>query len=171
MSFSTSPVWTLHRRIIAGIVGVIWLCIAGVFLMGMTNTQPTEISYETNEATVTLRSDKSVAIAFLQCIRFSWEAENIDLLPTAEFGYLPVPLPQIGEKQACSSEEGRAAAAFEADPASPGELKYIYPRTTWINPAALLFIGMASLVIGLLFWHPAWMGPLTPAHTHLIFVP
>jgi hypothetical protein len=162
----SAPRWTLRRRLIAGVVGFIWLCIAGVFLVGLTNTQPTEISYGTDEAAVTLRSDKSIAIAFLQCVHFSWDAENIALLDTIVVDYIPTIQPSIGDKQACHSEDARVIAAFdENDP------KYIYPQITWINPAALLFIGIASLVAATLLWQPTWLGSLGPTSTHLIFVP
>lgn len=165
MTLSASR-WIPRRRLIAALVGLIWLCIAGVFVVALTNSQPTEVSYGTDEASVTLRTDKSMTLAFLQCVQFSWEAENIELLQTAEFGYISAVQPSTGERQACNSEDARVVAAF-----TPDELKYIYPQTTWINPAALLFIGIAALVAGTLFWRPAWMEAMSPAQTHLLFVP
>jgi len=163
MSFSISSVWTRRRRVIVGVLSLVWLFIGGVFAMALTNNQTTEITYGTDEAAVTLRTDKSIAIAFLQCIHFSWEADNVELLETAEFGFLPSIQPQIGDKQACNSQEARVVAAFAAE-------EYIYPQTIWINPAALLFIGLTSVVAAIFFWRPVWIGSLTHAHTHLIFV-
>ncbi len=160
------PVWTPRRRLIAVFLALAWLIIGGLFLAALLDTQSTAATYGDDTAFVTLTADKSLALAFLQCVHFTWDAENVTLYKTSDPSFLPEIQPASGERVACSSEDARVVGEF-----NKGELKNVYPQTTWINPAALLYIGIAAIVGAIILWRPQWLGTYRPTSGHLIFVP
>lgn len=159
-----SSVWTLRRRLIVGVLVLIWLFIISLFLAAWVNTVPTEISYATNDSTVSLRTDKSLALAYLQCVEFSWQSDNATFYQTGSVARGKEA--SSGTRHACNSQDTLLVVPGDANDGAN-----LYPAMTWINPAALIFVGICLSVLGLFFWEPEWLGSVPRSQKHLLFVP
>jgi len=143
---------TSRQCIIAIGLGLVWLVIAIVFALALFEKHPTEIIYEDDDSSLSIRSEQRVALLFWQCVTYSWDAENLALYNRPPLPNIADPLAAQGTRQACNIDEAAIFVGTESGP----KVEF-YPQILWISPTTLLFIGLAATALAVWLWQPLWI--------------